>query len=231
MPSRFLARPLPPPWTKLKFIHLKKNFKSFSPVTPNTVRESGGKGMKKCLSVNNRPKRFDQDCWLCKVALLEKRIVQLTFVVLIAGLPRARSARGTEPHTHRIWSTSFLLVQLWGSCFFLQQKEDTSTNSEELATPENLIRSSQWFIIHCFVENNDEQAVERNPCFARAAYRLVSYLKAVGWGRLQWQSREKWSTRFRDPKLFSFIFCRWRGFSTLTLKSLLFVFKFFFLAP
>ena len=31
-------------------------------------------------------------------------------VSLIAGLPRARSARGTEPHTHGIWSTSFHLV-------------------------------------------------------------------------------------------------------------------------
>ena len=30
--------------------------------------------------------------------------------ILIAGLPRARSARGTEPHTHGIWSTSFHLV-------------------------------------------------------------------------------------------------------------------------
>ena len=30
--------------------------------------------------------------------------------VIIAGLPRARSARGTEPHTHGIWSTSFRLV-------------------------------------------------------------------------------------------------------------------------
>ena len=29
---------------------------------------------------------------------------------IIAGLPRVQSARGTEPHTHRIWSTSFLLV-------------------------------------------------------------------------------------------------------------------------
>ena len=28
----------------------------------------------------------------------------------VAGLPRARSARGTEPHTHRLWSTSFPLV-------------------------------------------------------------------------------------------------------------------------
>ena len=28
----------------------------------------------------------------------------------LAGLPRARSARGTEPHTHRIWSTSLRLV-------------------------------------------------------------------------------------------------------------------------
>ena len=31
-------------------------------------------------------------------------------ILIIAGLPRARSARGTEPHTHGIWSTSFLLV-------------------------------------------------------------------------------------------------------------------------
>ena len=29
---------------------------------------------------------------------------------ILAGLPRARSARGTEPHTHGIWSTSFRLV-------------------------------------------------------------------------------------------------------------------------
>ena len=29
---------------------------------------------------------------------------------LIAGLPNARSARETEPHTHGIWSTSFRLV-------------------------------------------------------------------------------------------------------------------------
>ena len=30
--------------------------------------------------------------------------------ILIAGLPRAQSARGTEPYTHGIWSTSFCLV-------------------------------------------------------------------------------------------------------------------------
>ena len=36
-----------------------------------------------------------------------------SFGALIAGLPRARSARGTEPHTHGIWSTSFLLVVTW----------------------------------------------------------------------------------------------------------------------
>ena len=29
---------------------------------------------------------------------------------ILAGLPRARSERGAEPHTHRIRSTSFLLV-------------------------------------------------------------------------------------------------------------------------
>ena len=34
-------------------------------------------------------------------------------IAFIAGLPRARSARGTEPHTHRIWSTSFRLVVTW----------------------------------------------------------------------------------------------------------------------
>ena len=31
-------------------------------------------------------------------------------VIIIAGLPRARSALGTEPHTHRLWSASFPLV-------------------------------------------------------------------------------------------------------------------------
>ena len=34
----------------------------------------------------------------------------LPFYGFLAGLPRARSARGTEPHTHGIWSTSFHLV-------------------------------------------------------------------------------------------------------------------------
>ena len=33
--------------------------------------------------------------------------------VILAGLPRAWSARGTEPHTHRLWSTSFPLVVTW----------------------------------------------------------------------------------------------------------------------
>ena len=37
---------------------------------------------------------------------------QLIFQFL-AGLPRAQSARGTEPHTHGIWSTSFRLVVTW----------------------------------------------------------------------------------------------------------------------
>ena len=32
---------------------------------------------------------------------------------LIGRLPRAQSARGTEPHTDRIWSTSFRLVVTW----------------------------------------------------------------------------------------------------------------------
>ena len=40
---------------------------------------------------------------------LKKTNFQL-YITFLAGLPRARSARGTEPHTHGIWSTSFLLV-------------------------------------------------------------------------------------------------------------------------
>ena len=32
---------------------------------------------------------------------------------IIAGLSRAQTARGTEPHTHKIWSTSFRLVVTW----------------------------------------------------------------------------------------------------------------------
>ena len=35
------------------------------------------------------------------------------FACLLALLPRARSARGTEPHTHGIWSTCFRLVVTW----------------------------------------------------------------------------------------------------------------------
>ena len=37
----------------------------------------------------------------------------LNYHTIIAGLPRARSARGTEPHTHGIWSTSLRLVVTW----------------------------------------------------------------------------------------------------------------------
>ena len=32
---------------------------------------------------------------------------------LIAGLPHARSERGTEPYTHGIWSTYFPLFVTW----------------------------------------------------------------------------------------------------------------------
>ena len=32
------------------------------------------------------------------------------YLMFIAALPRARSARATEPRTHGIWSTSFRLV-------------------------------------------------------------------------------------------------------------------------
>ena len=46
--------------------------------------------------------------WNCEVADLWK-----VSKPLIAGLPRARSALGTEPHTHGIWSTSFRLVVTW----------------------------------------------------------------------------------------------------------------------
>ena len=36
-----------------------------------------------------------------------------TVLPWLAGLSRARSAHGTEPHTHRIWSTCFHLVVTW----------------------------------------------------------------------------------------------------------------------
>ena len=39
-----------------------------------------------------------------------KQHVISTFRYILARLPRARSKRGTEPHTHGIWSTSFRLV-------------------------------------------------------------------------------------------------------------------------
>ena len=38
------------------------------------------------------------------------RDILISKKLFLAGLPRARSARGTEPHTHGIWSTSFRLV-------------------------------------------------------------------------------------------------------------------------
>ena len=42
--------------------------------------------------------------------IIEKGIRRNETIIIIAGLPRARSARGTEPHTHGIWSTAFRLV-------------------------------------------------------------------------------------------------------------------------
>ena len=40
-------------------------------------------------------------------------LYELSVVIFLAGLPRVRSGRGTEPHTHRLWSTSFRLVVTW----------------------------------------------------------------------------------------------------------------------
>ena len=65
---------------------------------------------------------FSVSGWLCEVVGCGKKGAVREFikisnvqeeaeqVYLIAGLLRARSARGTEPHTHGIWSTSFCLV-------------------------------------------------------------------------------------------------------------------------
>ena len=54
-----------------------------------------------------------QWCYRLNKTSLAERLRDTTFSPLhsfIAGLPRARSVRGTEPHTHGIWSTSFRLV-------------------------------------------------------------------------------------------------------------------------
>lgn len=45
-------------------------------------------------------------------------------IFFIAGLPRARSACGTEPHTHGIWSTFFRLVDPSRSSIFLKLSAD-----------------------------------------------------------------------------------------------------------
>ena len=45
--------------------------------------------------------------------LCERRINSLHHFEIVAGLPQARNMLGTEPHTHRIWSTSFRLVVMW----------------------------------------------------------------------------------------------------------------------
>ena len=45
--------------------------------------------------------------------ITDKYLQIYNHILIIAWLPRARSARGTEPHTHGIWSTSFLLVVTW----------------------------------------------------------------------------------------------------------------------
>ena len=52
----------------------------------------------------NKHQMNKQSQWLCATAVIE------VGRLILAGLPRARSARGTEPHTHGIWSTSFRLV-------------------------------------------------------------------------------------------------------------------------
>ena len=81
---------------------------------------------------------------------------------LIAGLPRARSARGTEPHTHGIWSTSFRLVVTWltertyastdctGGAGGDYQKEGRGVSGAVFASPHLLYRTlSIWSIDSC----------------------------------------------------------------------------------
>ena len=54
------------------------------------------------------------------VGLFQFAVFQL--LLFIAGLPHTQNARGTEPHTHGIWSTSFHLVVTW-----LTKRRYTST--------------------------------------------------------------------------------------------------------
>ena len=50
-------------------------------------------------------------CILSSHAILSSFLLCVIYIIIsIAGLIRARSARGTEPRTHRRWSTSFRLV-------------------------------------------------------------------------------------------------------------------------
>ena len=51
--------------------------------------------------------------FLCVLFFMSRIMWRSLTSQIIAGLPRARNARGTEPHTHRSWSTSFRLVVTW----------------------------------------------------------------------------------------------------------------------
>ena len=52
-------------------------------------------------------------CYRMSLSFYHTHYCKILLYYIIAGLPRARSARGTEPHTHGIWSTSFRLVVTW----------------------------------------------------------------------------------------------------------------------
>ena len=68
-----------------------------------------GAGMAKSTQVGWHPV-IRKDHRLIGIHFFLARARKKTDTEFIAGLPRARSARGTEPHTHRLWSTSFPLV-------------------------------------------------------------------------------------------------------------------------
>ena len=70
-----------------------------------------GESLRSFLHIKLGKEKAKDPCSSSRLPVPNQTLV--LYIVLIAGLPRARSGRGTEPHTHRMWSTFFRLVVTW----------------------------------------------------------------------------------------------------------------------
>ena len=109
----------------------------------------------------------------------------------LTGLPRALRARGTEPHTQRIWSTSYRLVFTWLTERTYVRKyastDCTGTLGETIKRKGGVshifyIGHSQWSIDSC--QNRiatDQYPMTISRAHVSSHWGDVIYLEAVRW--------------------------------------------------